>query len=87
LVDLVRKLKTTPTMQKISIQLNPSPQCSLFAPQVFTSLALFNVLILPLNAFPWVVNGIVEVRMPLFFTISTYCSEQIRQHNLVKFEV
>ncbi|KAK9791817.1 hypothetical protein WJX73_008914 [Symbiochloris irregularis] len=27
---------------------------------VFTSLALFNVLIAPLNAFPWVINGIVE---------------------------
>jgi hypothetical protein len=27
---------------------------------VFTSLALFNVLIAPLNAFPWVVNGVVE---------------------------
>ena len=28
--------------------------------QVFTSLALFNMLIGPLNAFPWVVNGLVE---------------------------
>jgi ABC-type multidrug transport system fused ATPase/permease subunit len=27
---------------------------------VFTSLALFNVLIAPLNAFPWVINGVVE---------------------------
>jgi ABC-type multidrug transport system fused ATPase/permease subunit len=27
---------------------------------VFTSLALFNVLIAPLNSFPWVVNGVVE---------------------------
>ena len=27
---------------------------------VFTSLALFNVLIAPLNSFPWVLNGIVE---------------------------
>lgn len=27
---------------------------------VFTSLALFNVLISPLNSFPWVLNGIVE---------------------------
>ena len=32
----------------------------LTASKVFTSLALFNVLIAPLNAFPWVVNGIVE---------------------------
>ena len=28
--------------------------------QVFTSLALFNMLISPLNAFPWVINGLVE---------------------------
>ena len=27
---------------------------------VFTSLALFNVLIAPLNSFPWVINGAVE---------------------------
>lgn len=30
---------------------------TLTAPVVFTSLALFGVLIAPLNAFPWVVNG------------------------------
>lgn len=28
--------------------------------QVFTSLALFNILISPLNAFPWVINGLME---------------------------
>lgn len=28
--------------------------------QIFTSLALFNILISPLNAFPWVINGLVE---------------------------
>lgn len=27
---------------------------------VFTSLALFNVLIAPLNSLPWVLNGVVE---------------------------
>jgi ABC-type multidrug transport system fused ATPase/permease subunit len=32
---------------------------------VFTSLALFNVLIAPLNAFPWVVNGVVEAVVSL----------------------
>jgi hypothetical protein len=32
---------------------------------VFTSLALFNVLIAPLNAFPWVVNGVVEAMVSL----------------------
>lgn len=35
-------------------------------PQIaFTSLALFNVLIGPLNSFPWVVNGIVEALVSL----------------------
>ena len=29
-------------------------------PQVFTSVALFNILISPLNAFPWVINGLME---------------------------
>ena len=33
---------------------------ALTAPIVFTSIALFNVLIAPLNSFPWVVNGCVE---------------------------
>ncbi|KAK9831669.1 hypothetical protein WJX74_005261 [Apatococcus lobatus] len=32
----------------------------LTASAVFTSLALFNVLIAPLNSFPWVINGTVE---------------------------
>eukprot|EP00879_Flechtneria_rotunda_P018134 GHRR01019017.1.p1 GENE.GHRR01019017.1~~GHRR01019017.1.p1 ORF type:complete len:554 (+),score=195.82 GHRR01019017.1:143-1663(+) len=32
---------------------------------VFTSLALFNILIAPLNAFPWVVNGVVEAIVSL----------------------
>ena len=32
----------------------------LHAQVVFTSLALFSVLIAPLNSFPWVVNGCVE---------------------------
>lgn len=29
--------------------------------QVFTSLALFDILAGPLNNFPWVINGIIEV--------------------------
>lgn len=33
--------------------------------QVFTSLALLNMLIGPLNAFPWVLNGIVEAWVSL----------------------
>ena len=33
--------------------------------QVFTSIALFNILIGPLNAFPWVINGLMEARVSL----------------------
>ncbi|KAI0210503.1 Multidrug resistance-associated protein 7 [Lamellibrachia satsuma] len=32
----------------------------LTAAKVFTSMALFNILIMPLNAFPWVINGLME---------------------------
>ena len=32
----------------------------LTAARVFTSIALFNILIMPLNSFPWVINGLVE---------------------------
>ena len=33
--------------------------------KVFTCLALFNMLIIPLNAFPWVLNGIIEALISL----------------------
>jgi hypothetical protein len=29
--------------------------------QVFTCVALFNTLIAPLNSFPWVINGMIDV--------------------------
>jgi ATP-binding cassette subfamily C (CFTR/MRP) protein 10 len=32
---------------------------------VFTSLALFALLISPLNSFPWVINGLVESHVSL----------------------
>lgn len=32
---------------------------------MFTSLALFGLLISPLNAFPWVINGLVEAYVSL----------------------
>ncbi|XP_050731824.1 ATP-binding cassette sub-family C member 10-like [Eriocheir sinensis] len=38
---------------------------SLEAASVFTAVALFNMLIMPLNAFPWVLNGIVEAWVSL----------------------
>ena len=37
--------------------------CSGF--QVFTSIALFNMLIFPLNVFPWVINGLIEAWVSL----------------------
>ncbi|KAK8730961.1 hypothetical protein OTU49_007721 [Cherax quadricarinatus] len=33
--------------------------------RVFTAVALFNMLIMPLNSFPWVINGIVEAWVSL----------------------
>ncbi|CAM6124334.1 unnamed protein product [Calypogeia fissa] len=38
---------------------------TLTAATVFTSLALFNILIAPLNSFPWVINGLVEGQVSL----------------------
>lgn len=38
---------------------------ALTAPVVFTSLALLNILIAPLNSLPWVINGIVEAVVSL----------------------
>jgi len=37
----------------------------LTAAKVFTSIALFNMLITPLNAFPWVINALIEARISL----------------------
>ncbi|CAD5232242.1 unnamed protein product [Bursaphelenchus xylophilus] len=49
---------------------------TLTAAKVFTSLALVNILILPLNAFPWVLNSLIEAqvskkRMDRFFALDT----------------
>ena len=46
----------------------------LTAARVFTSVALLNILLTPLNAFPWVVNGLVEAwvsvkRLQQFFEL------------------
>eukprot|EP00117_Sycon_ciliatum_P032486 scpid8147/ scgid4352/ Multidrug resistance-associated protein 7; ATP-binding cassette sub-family C member 10 len=50
----------------------------LTAAKVFTSVALFNMLITPLNAFPWVLNGLMESwvsvkRLQAFFTLPQVC--------------
>ncbi|XP_077460374.1 ATP-binding cassette sub-family C member 10 isoform X2 [Stigmatopora argus] len=39
--------------------------CHLTAAKVFTTLALVGMLIVPLNAFPWVLNGILEAKVSL----------------------
>ena len=44
--------------------------------KVFTSLALVNILIMPLNAFPWVLNSLVEAyvskrRLDKFFRLKS----------------
>ncbi|CAB3994460.1 multidrug resistance-associated 7-like [Paramuricea clavata] len=38
---------------------------TLTAAKVFTSIALFNMLIFPLNVFPWVLNGLIEAWVSL----------------------
>ncbi|XP_028396229.1 LOW QUALITY PROTEIN: multidrug resistance-associated protein 7-like [Dendronephthya gigantea] len=38
---------------------------TLTAAKVFTSIALFNMLIFPLNVFPWVINGLIEAWVSL----------------------
>ena len=47
----------------------------LTAARVFTSLALFNTLIRPLNSFPWVINGLVEGRVSLLRVYRFLCAE------------
>ncbi|CAJ0957137.1 unnamed protein product, partial [Mesorhabditis belari] len=49
----------------------------LTAAKIFTALALVNILIMPLNAFPWVLNGLVEAlvsvkRLEWFFALKEF---------------
>lgn len=46
--------------------------------QVFTSIALFGILIVPLNAFPWVINGMMEAwvsvnRLQRYMKLTSIC--------------
>ncbi|KAG9350239.1 hypothetical protein JZ751_026593 [Albula glossodonta] len=50
--------------QNYIIGLNWHESCIYFL-QVFTALALVGMLILPLNSFPWVLNGIIEAKVSL----------------------
>lgn len=42
-----------------------SCKCDSHPMQVFTTLALVGMLIIPLNAFPWVLNGVLEAKVSL----------------------
>lgn len=44
--------------------------------EIFTSIALLNMLIYPMNAFPWVVNGIVEARVSARRIISVLAADR-----------
>ncbi|MCO5571785.1 hypothetical protein L7F22_025533 [Adiantum nelumboides] len=54
---------------------------------VFTSLSLFNMLISPLNSFPWVINGLIEAivslrRLSIFLQAGATASEQTEKLKL-----
>ncbi|EDV28182.1 uncharacterized protein TRIADDRAFT_21627 [Trichoplax adhaerens] len=67
----------------------------LTAAKVFTSVALFNMLISPLNAFPWVLNGLMEAwvsvkRVQKFLSVEEFDSEKyysIIQRNRSEHEI
>jgi ATP-binding cassette subfamily C (CFTR/MRP) protein 10 len=51
---------------------------TLTSAKVFTCMALFNMLISPLNAFPWVIGGLVEAwvslkRVRKLIQVSKHC--------------
>jgi ABC-type multidrug transport system fused ATPase/permease subunit len=48
----------------------------LTASKVFTTIALLNMLIFPMNAFPWVVNGFVEAKVSLTRIVNVCAASQ-----------
>lgn len=54
---------------------------------VFTSLALFNMMMMPLNAFPWVLNGLVEAWVSMKRLESFLNFREIRKSSLTYNEV
>ncbi|XP_054720748.1 ATP-binding cassette sub-family C member 10-like [Uloborus diversus] len=57
---------TTPViMSYLTFTLFSALGYELTAARVFTSIALFHMLIMPLNAFPWVLNGLMEAWISL----------------------
>lgn len=59
---------TTPVLMSMAtfgVYLRLSGSEDLDAARIFTTLALLGVLVAPLNAFPWVVNGMVEARVSI----------------------
>ncbi|KJE95250.1 multidrug resistance-associated protein 7 [Capsaspora owczarzaki ATCC 30864] len=62
----------------------------LTAARVFTSLALFNLLITPLNAFPWVLNGVMDAwvslkRLEAFFDKAESCRPDDRRSSALSY--
>jgi ATP-binding cassette subfamily C (CFTR/MRP) protein 10 len=50
----------------------------LSAASIFTTLSLLNMLIFPINALPWIVNGFIEAKVRcVFINIRTYLSLHI----------
>jgi ABC-type multidrug transport system fused ATPase/permease subunit len=47
----------------------------LSAAEVFTTLSLLNMLIFPMNAFPWVINGAIEARVSLLRLASVFAAK------------
>jgi ABC-type multidrug transport system fused ATPase/permease subunit len=47
----------------------------LSAADVFTTLSLLNMLIFPMNAFPWVINGAIEARVSLLRLASVFAAK------------
>ncbi|XP_065662304.1 ATP-binding cassette sub-family C member 10 isoform X3 [Hydra vulgaris] len=57
---------------------------NLTAAKVFTSIALFNMLISPLNAFPWVLNGLMEAWVSLKRIESFFNQPEIKDDSYYK---
>lgn len=58
----------------------------------FASVALLNQLIAPLNAFPWILNGLVEAyislkRVQSYLDVSVFSDSQIGSHQLLSISI
>jgi ATP-binding cassette subfamily C (CFTR/MRP) protein 10 len=58
----------------------------LTAAKAFTSLSLFNILIRPLNAYPWVINGLIEGHVSATRVYDFLTSEDVQANPLIQNE-